>query len=273
MAPFTRKALSVIEKLRAPAALYRPSSTLGGGWSETSGVKRDGRVIIQVQENADGKQDSVAVVRFVLRHGQDVLNARILHGLPVVRKDSNTVFFKVCSTSNSRVRCKTIHVLKFDKEEDADNFLMWWYAKNGSIKAWLREDSNQKILTRKSLKRKAAESTKTGSTPLGKRVKVMVDDDRCRDGDDDCKQALQPFRESTNSKFDVGESSTKPARKKKKNIGENDIKDDNENNDSDKTGRSDVPKYCHLASDSKEKEEVMVDYEDVPQSQDWLASF
>ena len=273
MAPFTRKALSVIEKLRAPAALYRLSSTLGGGWSETSGVKRNGRVIIQVQENADGKKDSVAVVRFVLRHGQDVLNARILHGLPVVRKDSNTVFFKVCSTSNSRVRCKTIHVLKFDKEEDADDFLMWWYAKNGSIKAWLGEDSNQKISTRKSLKRKAAESTKTGSTPLGKRVKVMVDDDRCRDGDDDCKQVLQPLRESTNSKFDVGESSTKPAQKKKKNIGENDIKDDNENNDSDKTGRSDVPKYCHLASDSEEKEEVMVDYEDVPQSQDWLASF
>ena len=70
MAPFTRKALSVIEKLQAPAALY--------------GVKRDRRVIIQVQENAHEKKDSIAVAQFVLRHGQDILNAWILHGLPVV---------------------------------------------------------------------------------------------------------------------------------------------------------------------------------------------
>jgi hypothetical protein len=53
---------SVIEKLRAPVPLYRPSSTLGSSWSETSGVKRDGSVIIQVQENADAKKDYIAVV-------------------------------------------------------------------------------------------------------------------------------------------------------------------------------------------------------------------
>ena len=62
MVPFTRKALSVNEKLRSPAALYCPSSTLGGSWPETSGVKRDRRVIIQVQENADAKKDYIAVV-------------------------------------------------------------------------------------------------------------------------------------------------------------------------------------------------------------------
>ena len=46
------------------------------------------------------------------------------------------------------------------------------------------------------------------------------------------------------------------------------MKDDNENNNSSKTGTSDVPKSCHLASGSKENEEVLVDYEDAPQLQD-----
>ena len=125
------------------------------------------------------------------------------------------MFFKVFPTSNSRVCRKNIHLLKFDKEEDADNFLMWflmwWYAKNGSIKAWLGEDLNQKVSTKKALKRKSVESTKTGSTPLGKRVKVTVNNDRSRDDDVNCKQVLQPLCESTNLKLNVGESSTKPA--------------------------------------------------------------
>ena len=110
------------------------------------------------------------------------------------------MFFKVCSTSSSRVCRETIHV---------DDFLMWWYAKNGSISAWLGEDLNQKISTQDSLKRKAIESTKTGSTPMGKIVKT--DNDKSKDNNKDCKQVLQPLLESINSKLGVGESSTKPA--------------------------------------------------------------
>ena len=51
------------------------------------------------------------------------------------------------------------------------------------------------------------------------------------------------------------------------------MRDDNENNNSSKTGTSDVPQSCHLASDSEKNEGVLVDYEDAPQSQDWSSSF
>ena len=47
------------------------------------------------------------------------------------------------------------------------------------------------------------------------------------------------------------------------------MKDDNAKNNSSKTGTFDVPQSCHLASDSKENDEVLVDHEYAPQLQDW----
>jgi len=136
MAPLSSKALSIIEKFQAPAALWIPSSIAGEGWSEISGIRRGGQVIIQVQEDALDARKQIAVVRFDLRHGQDVLNGRILHGLPLNRVDEKTVDFKCASTSTRNVRHKTINRVQFQTVDDTDDFVMWWYAKNGSIKEW-----------------------------------------------------------------------------------------------------------------------------------------
>ena len=38
---------------------------------------------------------------------------------------------------------KTTFALKFANNEDADDFEMWWYAKNGSIKTWLGKEAKQ----------------------------------------------------------------------------------------------------------------------------------
>ena len=84
--------------------------------------------------------EPVAVVRFELRRGIDVLNSRITEGLPIHCKDKTMVLFKYFSTSTGRIGQKTVHLVQFEDVEDANDFLMSWYAKNGSIKAWLGEE-------------------------------------------------------------------------------------------------------------------------------------
>jgi hypothetical protein len=266
MAPFAPKALKVIEKFRAPAALYRPSSAAGDGWSETSGPKRGGKVIIQIQENADRTGSSIAVVRFELRHGQDVMNARILPGLPIHRKDKTSVFFKAASTSTGRIRRKTIHLLKFQNNDDADDFLMWWYAKNGSIKAWLGEDSNQKNKSTLQLsKRKATDD------PTENRLRKRLKDNKA--GDD------RLFTDSTNK-----EQNERLMKKHKAIAIDNDDSFDghtrNDNGSNQDRGKSDEfdETESHGSDDQDSdsddnKEEVIVDDEYAPQSQEWLISF
>ena len=277
MAPFNPKALNVIEKFRAPAALYRPSGVAGGGWSETSGPKRGGRVIIQVQENADGKERQIPVVRFELRHGQDVLNARILPGLPIHCKDQTSMYFKAASSSTGRIRRKTIHLLKFRNNDDTDDFLMWWYAKNGSIEAWLGQDSNQKNeSTLKSLKRKAIDDL--GENQLRKRLK----DNKAEGG--------RPLQDSTNVEHNEGLKKKHKAfavddddgcdGQSKDDTGsyqdryKSDESDESEKDGSDEFSGSETDGSDDQTSDSDDqKEEVIVDDEYAPQSQEWMISF
>ena len=51
------------------------------------------------------------------------------------------------------------------------------------------------------------------------------------------------------------------------------MKDDKENKNSSKNDTSDAPQSCHLASDSKENEGVLVDYKNAPQLQNWSSLF
>ena len=246
MAPFFSKALSITEKFRAPAALWRPSQHARGGWVETSGIGRGGQIIIQMQENSDDTEGPVAVVRFVLRHGQDVLNARILNGLPIYRSAENEILFKSASTSTYKVRWKTTFRIKFETFDDTDDFLMWWYAKNGSIKALIEESSNKKH------KRKSTEQIG------GKEKKPRIqrsDNNESTKRDESAKGKLKyPLRvlvESTNVK-QRAVASNKSAESKINNI----------------SILNDDP-----TSSTNEKEEVMIDDDDAPQSQNWFASF
>ena len=111
MPSFSSKSLKVTEKFQAPAGLWHPSSNAGEGWSETSGIQRGGKIIIQIQENANGVGEPVAVVWFELRHGIDVLSSRITEGLPIHRKDKTTVLFKSFSTSTGRICRKKLSIL------------------------------------------------------------------------------------------------------------------------------------------------------------------
>ena len=236
-------------KFRAPAALYSPSGIKGGGWREASRPGMGGEVMIQVQQedakwSTNGSPNSIAIVRFQLRHGKDVLNARIKDKLPIRRKDNVTVLFKCLSSTTHKIRKKTIFHLIFEKEEDTDDFLMWWYAKNGSIQTWLEGDeskklkegvdeskklkeNNKKEAKKSCSKRKATDSTNSGFTPLKKKLNKGEQD--------------KALVESTS--------------KKKKQ----------------KSGGSVIQKPTKKRDTVEEV--VEFDYDDAPQSQNWMAAF
>lgn len=248
MPTFSCKTLKVIEKFRAPAGLWRPSLNAGDGWSETSGTRRGGRIIIQIQENADIDEDPVAVVRFELRHGVDVLNSRITKGLPIHRSDDKTVLFKSVSTSTGCIRRKTVHLVKFDSVEDTDDFLMWWYAKNGSIKAWLGDDSGKTGGTRKA-------TTPIEKKPRGKRKATTPINDLCKPSEKKPKVDMNKGKRKKQKKCLVDSTN-----KKNNNVSESKEKLES--------------KHEPLPHDGDKKEDVVVDLtEDPPQSQDWYVSF
>eukprot|EP00531_Pseudo-nitzschia_arenysensis_P008296 CAMPEP_0116127962 /NCGR_PEP_ID=MMETSP0329-20121206/7111_1 /TAXON_ID=697910 /ORGANISM="Pseudo-nitzschia arenysensis, Strain B593" /LENGTH=240 /DNA_ID=CAMNT_0003622079 /DNA_START=54 /DNA_END=776 /DNA_ORIENTATION=+ len=232
----TSKSLKVVEKFRAKAALYIPSKWKGGGWLETSGPDGGGEAIIQLQENADIKENRglVPVVRFQLRHGKDVLNARILGGLPLRRKDKHTVYFKALSSTTSGIRRKTVHVFKFIEESDADDFEMWWYAKNGSLNEWIKAKKNKK---QGSSKRKATDPTNSSFTPLKKKLKATKDFDANQ----------EPNRDDSLQKLSTALS----------------FEDDS-------SGKSNAGNETDGSSDD---EDVFVDSDDAPQSQQWFVAF
>ena len=220
--------------------------------------------MIQMQENSDNTEGSVAVVRFVLRHGQDVLNARILNGLPIYRSAENEILFKSASTSTYKVRWKTAFRIKFETVDDTDDFLMWWYAKNGSIKAWIEESSNEKHL---GFKRKSNEQIG------GKEKKLKIqrlDNNESTERDESANGKLEhPLRvlvESTN----VKQRAVASNKSDKSKINDVSILNDEwkENNYSDFTDKA-----ATTTSSNNEKEEVMIDYDDAPRSQNWFASF
>ena len=225
------KSLKVIEKFRAPAALYIPSKIKGGGWAEVSRPGMGGEAIIQVQDDATMSGKRVSVVRFLMRHGKDLVNARIMKGLPIIRNstDEKSVVFMSASTSTTGTRQKTMFNLIFTNVEDADEFLMWWYAKNGSIKAWLaKETSNGK----------AAEPSKK---PLGESTNQKSIDEAS------AKMRLCNLKTSDNKKYSPAFGNNNGSR-----------------NDGSSSDGSD---------DSDEVEEVEIDWDEAPQTQDWASSF
>jgi hypothetical protein len=232
MAPST-KSLKVTEKFRAPAALYIPSKNKGGGWAEVSRPGMGGQAIIQVQDDATMNGKCISVVRFLMRHGKDAVNARIVNGLPIIRNntDEQSVVFASASTSTSGTRQKTMFNLIFENVEDADEFSMWWYAKNGSIKDWLAKET--------SLKGKAAEPSK------------------------------KPLGESTNQKSTIDEASAKMRRCN--------LKTSDNKKDSPAFGNTNGSRNYESSSeesdDSDEREEVEIDWNEAPQTQDWASSF
>ena len=163
----SQKSLKVVEKFRAPAALYRPSDTRGNGWTVSAKPGMGGEVIIQDQQDADDPKSIVPVVRYQLRHGQDTMNCRIVEGLPIRRENAKTVLFKSASRNNGGVNVKTIFQLVFETTNDTDEFLMWWYEKNGSNKnRYPNSDIKTTPIKRKGTKcTPRKENTKSSASP------------------------------------------------------------------------------------------------------------
>jgi len=229
--------VNAIEKFRAQAALYSPSTMKGDGWIEISGPDLGGEAIIQLQEDARRKsRRPISVVRFQFRHGKDFLNARIQSQLPIHQKGATTVLFKPASSSNSGFCRKTVYLFKFENIDDTDDFMMWWLAKNGST--FLGEE------TKKTSKRKTRNDCNdggTGFTPQKKKSKPSTLGSKAR----------IPLKGSTNAVPAEGtlklDNVTKSVDKDTKKLG----------------GDSD--------SDSDDNEEI--DYDCAPLSQNWQLAF
>ena len=113
------------------------------------------------------------------------------------------MLLKSFSTSTGRICWKTVHLVQFEDVKDANDFLMWWYTKNGSIKAWLGEDFRGR-----SEKQKATDPIEDLCKPLEKKIMMAtikealgppsrpIEDLRKSER----KQPLQPLLDLTNTK-------------------------------------------------------------------------
>ena len=243
MAPIT-KTLKVIEKFRAPAAYYRPSSRPGGGWVFAAEPGMGGKAIIQLQEDAESageNKEFIPVVRYQLRHGKDVMNARIQKGLPINRVNERTLDFKSASRNTSGVVLKTIFRFVFESSNDADEFRMWYLEKNGSIEAWIAKEKAAKLAK----KRKGTDLTGCGLGPQKKKPKLTAFPEQTTGK----KEGPKPLGDSTNR----NSIETKRSKVKAKKM--NGSKDD------------------EREAKAEEEEVVILDYEDAPLSQNWMAAF
>jgi hypothetical protein len=109
---------TVTELFKGSAKFGRPSTKQGAGWIATAA---NGNVLIQKQTYRDG--NDVTVVRWTNYMELDVLNGRILPGLPILRK-ANSVYFKTSSTTTRCDRHKAPFVFQFDTVEEAAEFEM-----------------------------------------------------------------------------------------------------------------------------------------------------
>ena len=252
--PRPSKPLKVIEKFRARAALYTPSTRKGGGWIEISGPELRGEVVIQLQEDAgrhhcyNGKK-YIPVVRFHFRHGKDFVNARIQDKMPIHRKGKRKVLFKCLSSSfSSGDRCKILCCLVFEKEEDTNDFMMWWLAKNGSTP--LGYENNEKLLKRKISDTKDC-GRDSGFTPKKKKPRAS-------------SRTKDVLHNSTNS---AGSSDTGA-------VGF----DNNHTSNTDGTGLLNTSAKdsndITLAVNDEESKAVAIDEDNyVPKSQNWMSAF
>ena len=188
----------------------------------------------------------VAVVRFTNYLGNDGLNARILKGLPLRRNDKDPLRmnFKAASSTTHGHRLKTVFALKFANNEDADDFEMWWYAKNGSIKTWLEKEVKQEE------SEQGQEQEQENKLPLHETTNII---------------SLTPNKAeapSCNLKVIPEDSASNQAKA---------------SNDSDSIDDGDGSSYSDSdTSDSDEEKEstrCLTDYGDVPASQNWQIAF
>jgi hypothetical protein len=312
---------TVTELFKASARFGRPSTIKGAGWIATADK---GNAIIQEQTYSDG--NVVIVVRWTNYMEVDGLNGRILSGLPILRQ-SNSVYFKTSSTTTRGDRRKAPFVFKFETEEDAREFEMWWLLKNGSIDSWKEEDAKKKagsnIVNIKNNNLPLQERTNTASIPVHKRkadpitggpirkIKKVKDagrslnlvcaigggdskdddenvpalsDGRNDDADDDddgvsdhCVVSafktvgLMPTEANVNGKLraivKIKRSNLKSIAEDNDNVNDDDkTVDSNENNSKDSNDDN-------SSNDSAGGEDVIIDEEDAPQSQNWMTAF
>mmetsp|Transcript_19228 Transcript_19228/g.41791 ORF Transcript_19228/g.41791 Transcript_19228/m.41791 type:complete len:303 (+) Transcript_19228:369-1277(+) len=296
--PQLTKRLKVLEKFRAPAALYVPATTAGNRWSIISGPGTGGCAIIQVQENANDGGPNVAVVRFQVGHTmKDVMNARIMNQLPIRRVSHQEVCFKCVSTTTNNFRQRTVFKIKFEKTDDTEDFLMWWYAKNGAIEQLISSSKREAITDstdQMEKKPKASDKDQQSENMVGPDSTDSIHSTKNDNGSSDSD--VLPLRESTkrnhvsfnepnkaNKEKDLNSILSPPKKKMKykdtKEKGLCDNSGQEETGSANYKGKEDgsVRDVSEDDTDSdgfdEDKEEVEIDFEDAPQSQNWEAAF
>jgi hypothetical protein len=311
---------TVTELFKGSAKFGRPSLKKGGGWITTSDR---GNVIIQKQTYNDGSV--VNVVRWTNYMKLDGLNGRILSGLPILRQH-DSVYFKTSSTTTRGDRHKAPFMFQFETEEEAEEFEMWWFLKNGSIAAWKEEDAKKKKAGSSNSSSNnnnivpLQETTNTSSTPVRKRKaghmlddplrkttkvknanhsfnleRVNVDENVLSNGRDDDNDdddngisdtcvvdtfkavGVMPAEVNVNGKLrkivKVKRSILKPIEESLTSTDNSndedgiDLKDDDNSQDSNDDGNKDD------SSNDSSGEDVIIDEEDAPQSQNWTTAF
>ena len=99
--------------------------------------------MIQIYEHkSDNKRK--AIVRWIDSVGNDGLNVRIVHMLPIEREGNKKYLCLKCRclTKLGETR-KTTFAVKFEKVEEAEEFEMWWYKLNGEIYQWVQESKRK----------------------------------------------------------------------------------------------------------------------------------
>lgn len=298
--PQLTKQLKVLEKFRAPAALYVPATTSGNGWSIISGPGKGGCTIIQVQENANNDGPNVAVVRFQLGHSgamKDVMNARIMNQLPIHRVSHQEVCFKCVSTTTNNIRQRTIFKIKFEKTDDTEDFLMWWYAKNGAMEELIspsKRKATANSTDQMEKKPKVSDRDQKAETMVGPDSTYTIRSTK-NDNNSSDRDSL-PLRESTkrnhvsfnepvkaNKEKDLN-SILSPSKKKMKcrhtkEKGLYNGSGQEETGNANYKGKADgfVRNVSEDDTDSDgfddDKENVEIDFEDAPQSQNWGDAF
>ena len=269
---------TVKELFRGSAQFARPSTKKGAGWVAT-GDK--GNVIIQQHVNQDGT--TVLVVRWTNFMGADGMNGRILIGLPIQR-NGRAVYFKTSSTTTLGNRYKAPFCFKFETVDDAEEFEAFWLLKNGSIALWKEQDAKKKEdIINPTIKVPLKDSTNENTVHTGnaKRKAVpMIDGPlrtkkkvECRTISNSHSPGLMPTERIINGKV---RKILKAKRSALKSITEDSIVNLNEEdktdlNTEDNSKQNDDEKVD--SSNGSSGEDVIIDEEDAPQSQNWKTAF
>jgi hypothetical protein len=100
-------------------------------WEEEGWLFTVAKGIVTIQEHVS-QDGSVYVVGWRNYRGVDRFIGRILHGLPIFRRNK-CVYFKTSSTTIRGNRRTATFDLKFETVEKADEFEVFWLSLNGTI--------------------------------------------------------------------------------------------------------------------------------------------